>query len=369
MEPLIRPVLVRGRCKCGRRYCIRNARAGVTVACPNCGRPIPITGADLLTADADARLIPVQGEAVEPLEVIPIDHGRLNLAAAGSQPGFTGKTALNHEEAMLASAQRGALGFNLSYDDMHPGAETDGAAVLIELEPIRREFVHDLFASFLCAGIPRNALNLLVTALAFWIIVAAQHVLAPFGLLILLVAPLYLVVIVYAMQFYWSVLRLTAAGEDEIPWAQSDTSFWDDGVKPILWMMAIAAFCTAPAWLYAWLFGRAGGVDPVIEYVLLGVGWFFWPVAVMSVALGNSIAFVRPDWLIRCVVGIGPVYLVAWLAVLIAVGGWVATWRLTEWLIWIPVAGMIINLYFGYIVFRTLGLLFRHFRERFPWKF
>ena len=34
------PILVRGRCSCGKRYRIRNARAGITVMCPNCRRLI-----------------------------------------------------------------------------------------------------------------------------------------------------------------------------------------------------------------------------------------------------------------------------------------------------------------------------------------
>jgi hypothetical protein len=364
-------VLVRGRCACGKRYRIRNARAGITVTCPNCHRPIPITDADLRAAAADARLIPIQTESVEALEAIPIDRGELRLAAEGSRPGVTGRKALDHEEAMLARAARGHFGLSETYDDIHPAAAGGGEAVVVELEPTRRAFVEDLLASFFFAGIPRNAINLLAIAAACSALVVLQYVLIFLGPFVLFMIPLYGIVLLYTVQFYWAVLRVTAGGDDEIPWAQTDWSFWHDGFKPVLWMLVISALCSLPWYLLglSWFSAMGLGGEQVVRWIVLGAGWFFWPVAVMSVALGNTILFVRPDWLVRCVIGIGPAYLVAWVAVLIAVAGWGTFLLFAHILIWIPILPFAINLYFGYVVFRTLGLLFRHFRARFPWKY
>ncbi|MFQ5805932.1 MAG: hypothetical protein ACE5I3_05730 [Phycisphaerae bacterium] len=362
------PILVRGRCACGKRYRIRNAQPGITVMCPNCRRAIPITDADLRAALADARLIPVQSETAEPLEVIPVDVGELTLAPEGSRPGLTGEKAFEHEEVMLARAVRGSLTLGETYDELNPPPAA-GPCVLIEFEPGREAFVHDLFASFYCAGIPGNALNILVIAVACSLVVALQYVLVFLGPFLLFMIPLYGIVFLYVVQFYWSVLRITAGGEDEIPWAQTDWSFWHDGFKPLIWMTTISLLCSLPAMLLGW-YGLSGvTVGWPAWWLALGAGWFFWPVAVMSVALGNTILFVRPDWLIRCVIGIGPVYLVAWLAVMIAIAGWYAFWQFAGIWIWIPVLGFAVNLYLGYVVFRALGLLFRHFRERFPWKY
>jgi len=363
------PILVRGRCACGKRYRIRNAQPGITVTCPNCGRPIPITGADLRAALAHTRLAPIQTETAELLEVIPIDFGELTLAPEGSRLGLTGKKALDHEEAMLASAMQGSLTLRETYAEISPPAPEASARVLIELEPRRRAFVYDLLASFYCAGILSNALNILVIAAACSLILLVQWTLLISALFLLFVVPLYGIIFLYTIQFYWSVLRNTAAGEDEIPWVRTDWSFWQDSFKPLVWMTTISLLC----WLPAGLLGRFG--PPAVAagslpwWLVLGVGWFFWPVAVMSVALGNTILFVRPDWLVRCVIGIGPVYLVAWLAVMTAAAGWYVFWQFANIWLWIPVIGFAVNLYFGYVVFRTLGLLFRHFRERFPWRF
>jgi hypothetical protein len=363
------PILVRGRCACGRRYRIRNARPGIVVTCPNCHRPITITEADLRAAMVDARLIPVQAESTEPVEAIPIDFGELTLAPEGSRPGLTGKKALDHEEAMLARAVRGNLTYGETFAEVSPAASAEGVRVLVEFEPGRRAFVYDLLASFYFAGIWRNALNILVIATACWLMVTLQYVLVFLGPFVLFVTPLYALVFVYAVQFYWSVLRLTAGGEDEIPWVQTDCSLWDDGFKPLIWIIVTSVLCSLPWWLLGQLGTPGVAVDPTLRWVAWAAGWFFWPVAVMSVALGNSILFVRPDWLIRCVVGIGPVYVVAWVAVMIAAAGWYILWQYWGIWIWIPIAGFAANLYLGYVVFRTLGLLFRHFRARFPWKY
>lgn len=360
-------ILVRGRCACGKRYRIRNARAGITVMCPNCRRPIPITESDLRAAAADARLIPVQCESVEPLEVIPLDCGELTLAPEGSRPGLTGERVHSHEEAALAAAHRGPT-FSVTHEQINP-ASPPKASVLIELESGRRTFFYDMLASFYFAGVPGNALNTLATAAACSLMVAIQYVLALVPLLLLFMIPIYGIALLYIVQFYWAVLRNTADNQDAIPWAQTDWSFWYDGFKPLVWMGVISFLCTLPWLLLTWLARPMLASDPAIGWIALATGWFFWPVAVMSVALGETILFVRPDWLVRCVVGIGPVYLVAWVAVFLAVVGWYLFLQYWQIWIWIPILGFAINLYFGYVVFRTLGLLFRHFRARFPWKY
>lgn len=363
------PILVRGRCACGKRYRIRNARAGVTVTCPNCQRPITVTDADLRAAFVDARLIPLQPETTQPLEAIPLDHGELSLAPEGSRPGLTGRRALGHEEAMLAAATHGRLTMGETYADMQPPAPPSDVRVLIELEPGRRAFVHDLLASLYFAGIRRNALNVLVIALACWLMASLQYVLIFFGPFVLFMLPIYGIILLYTVQFYWSVLRMTAGGEDEIPWVQSDLSWWHDAFKPLAWIVLISALCSAPAIIVGWYgLPDIGGKLPT-WWPALAAGWFFWPVAVMSSALGNTILFIRPDWLVRCIIGIGPVYLVAWVAVMLAVAGWCVFLGFSIIWVWVPVLGFAVNLYFGYVVFRTLGLLFRHFRARFPWKF
>jgi len=76
----------------------------------------------------------------------------------------------------------------------------------------------------------------------------------------------------------------------------------------------------------------------------------------------------------------GPRYLVAWALVMITLMGWLFFMSLD-----VPSTGSVgldmavmffrqavttgANLYFGYVTFRMIGLLFRHYRHRFPWKY
>ena len=375
-------IIVRGRCECGKRYRIRNAQAGVTVLCPNCGRLIPITGADLQIAAANERIIPLKAETVEPLEAIPIECGQLSLAPEGSRPGLTGNQRFSHVDAILNRALQGNRSFGATYDDRIPVPSRNQSPVLVEFEPGVRGFLYDLLASFYCAGIINNALNILLIATACTIVVSMKYLWALMGfsfglsnlsmlslIFVLIMIPLYAVVVLYAIQFYWNVLRCTAGDEDAIPWAQSDWSLWYDGVIPLFWMLVISALCLVPYGVLLYFGPPTLTSDPLAGWIVLGIGWFFWPVAVMSVALGDSILFVRPDWLIRCILGIGPVYLVAWLTVMLAVAGWAVFLLFWQIWFWIPILGFAVNLYLGYVVFRTLGLLFRHFRGRFPWKY
>lgn len=370
MEPPLVTEFVRGRCACGRRYRVKNAAAGVTVSCPNCNRAITIGEADVRAARIDERMIPLQQNRDYVLEAVPIYHGELALAPEGSRPGLTGEIGYDHDEALLVRAQRG-VSIPFESEDRALGWTWGDIS---RVAPGRRPFLNDLLASFYFAGASSNALNILFITVGCWapLLIAGPFLLLPGPLVLLLTLPLLVFIALYTFQFMWSTLRMTAEDVDVIPWVQSDWSLWDDAICPAFWMALLALFCSAPAFaLSMWL------PDGPARLAMLGValagGWFFWPAGIVSLALGNSIVFLRPDWLARIAVAIGPAYLMVWLSVLVALACWVGSYwliyRYAQGVLLTPVLGLGLNFYFGYVVFRNFGLLFRHFRERFPWKF
>lgn len=354
------------RCVCGRKYRIAGAAAGARTTCPACGSLIEVTDADLETGFSPDGLIRVRDEPAEARDAIPVSDEPVRPAGRGEPLGLTGRADYSTEDALLATALSGRAP-SLS-------SPTGGG------EPLRRRpFLDDLLASFYFAGNRNNALNVLITSLPFSILtlvtVGLPFIFKPIAI------PFWFIVVAYIIQFYWQVLRDTARGDDEIPWFDTDWDVWSDVIWPVWWVGGVSLLCSAPAIL---LTVYTPGASPALYWALLAGGWFFWPVCVMSVAIGHHIAFLRPDWIVRCVIGIGLPYVSAWLLTMLTLAGWYLTSYLSAGAsvlrsapVFVQVVGLAIlvtvssaaNLYFGYVLFRNLGVLFRHFRTRLPWKF
>ncbi len=372
------------RCVCGQHYRVRNAKPGFRTECPECGSLLEVTEGDLHTTFAADGSIELHADQTEAKAAIPLPAEELRPASKGARIGLTGGIAYAHPEAQLYSAMAGR-----PLDAAMPSAV--GEAPDEPPPQQQRAFVPDLIASFYFAGRMGNLQNASITAFGASLIFVIGGLLGLLagssGLMsaafFVLMIPAYAFTVLYVVQFYWLVLLTTAGGDDDIPWFATDWDFWSDGIKPLLTVLWVSACCSLPAyWVYAYM-PTAVTFKVPLACVLLVLGWGFWPVAVMSVALGNSILFIRPDWLVRCIVGIGPVYLVAWLLVICTLVAWwlyafvipspaipgsVAALRVVVVMVYRIVA-MALNIYFGYVLFRMLGLIFRHFRTRFPWKY
>ena len=358
------PFVIRGRCACGRRYRIRNAQPGVAVQCPNCRRAIPITRADVEAAAADTQLIPLQDENTRPRDAILLDFGELTLAPEGSRPGATGREVFGHEEAALFCAQRGLRASALIDSDVPPGAPRKSTLIRLEVDPTKRAFGHDLAASFYFTGAPLIAVNTLTVGIIAFLLVAIY--MSSTGQLRVLVAPVWFI-LAAGVQFYWSIMRRTAFGEDRAPLWGVEAGLWRDVIKPTFWLLAISAGCFLPAIVVGFFVpANTPGAVPII-WLALALGWLFWPVAILSVALGDSPILLRPDWLVRCLYAIGPAYALIWI---VALAGELVCYLLTRRFgadFWNVITICAIRAYTAYVVFRTLGVFFRHRHGRFPW--
>ncbi len=342
------------QCACGKRYRLPVVHAGQRARCRHCGSTLTIPARNPLPAEPAADVAPAAPAGGT--DWLALANGPA-IERPAPPPDRELEVSRPPTPAPVAQVHRAAPDFPV------PSTAT-----------VPPTFLWDLLTSFCLAGSKSNAVNLLLTAVGC----AVPALISQIPILGCLALPLVLVLSVcvslFVVHFYWSTLTRTAAGEDDIPVTQTDWTFWEDAIKPALWLLAITAICLGPAY---YLHVRLAD-DPnhrLFVATALLAGSFFWPVAVMSVALGETLLFLRPDWLVRCIWGIGPVYLVAWLQILLTLGFWYLFNRAERPLdqpglrLLAPIAGYAAELYFGYIVFRTLGLLFRHYRTRFPWKF
>ncbi|MBL8878466.1 MAG: hypothetical protein JNG88_05030 [Phycisphaerales bacterium] len=368
-------VTIRGTCGCGKRYRIRNATAGISVACPNCTRVISISRADIEAANQNVLpLAAASSMMADAKEAILLDQSALRLAASGTRPGITDTVRYTNEEALLNRALSGRS-INIP---------TGGGAFSPTGQPFEtvllRPFALDMLASFWFAGSWRNAANMLVAAVCYLMLqLVAIGPLFAVGLLA------QALIFGYLCQFLWVVMKETAAGEDDIPWFDWEFDLYESVVLPTFWIALITWLLTAvPASLVYWLTSPYPGR----EWLFLGAvaaGWFFFPVSVMCVAIGHSIKAMRPDHLIRAVIAIGPWYLFAWPIVMLVLAGWIILPTLARMMSFVPwfggggpsigsiilirAVGTAITFYLGYVLFRMIGLLFRHFRRRLPWGF
>ncbi|MFN0135908.1 MAG: hypothetical protein ACKVS9_07290 [Phycisphaerae bacterium] len=378
-------LVIRGRCACGKRFRIIHATPGSVVHCPACNRPIPISISDIRGAIGDQSFIPLQDEATQPRMALLIDHGELTMASVGSSIGATGRVVVNHEEALLVSALQG---WRYRGEERRSAwrwfsGKRRGLSSILEspIRPVARPFMMDVVASFFFCGAAKNAVNLLLTALACALPAVLIGLVGwRFGFIF---AFLLLFTVAYTCAFFWSILMQTALGEDEIPWVSSEYASAGAIIEPAIALLIAGGICGAPAILAAVAIPSGDPARLGAVLVGLALGSLLWPGLMMAIAVGGFTMLLRPDWLIWTIVRIGPAYLVAWLAVLLSIGGGI-------WISYLAVlvstqktgnmtadgvisAGMglsafLVLFYFGYVMFRTLGLLYRHFSKRFPWE-
>lgn len=370
--------IVRGTCGCGKRYRVRNASPGVNITCPACSKVITISRADIEAAEAGEGILPLSPDMkqmADAREGILLDTGALRLAAKGARPGLTDTIRYTNEEAMLNQALSGrSIQRPTGYNVFAPSADPIDRA-------IRRSFAHDLLASFWFAGSSRNALNIGMIALCcFLLSLASSFAVGPLmGVRFVLI----IVVYAYLYQFLWIVMKDTAAGEDDIPWFDWEFDIYESFVLPAVWMFSITLILTVvPLGMVHWFTDPFPGREWWF-FGALALSWFFFPIAVMAVAIGHSIRALRPDHLIRALFAIGPWYLFAWPITMFVLAGWIilpfsatlagslagfssVTSSIVAWVIAQAVA-TVLNLYLGYVLFRMFGLLYRHFRHRLRW--
>lgn len=360
--------VVRGRCGCGRRLRIRNAHAGAHITCPGCGRSVALSASDVAAGalpDEVLFVAPDDDHGVPPPEAGLVVHDApIRPARAGSRLGLAQVVNFAHEETALSSALGGysttprsaALGY---------GAAGAGQRVV-------RDFWTDLLASFYFAGVWNNALNLVLTAGMVAVLTSLAAAVPVAGLLV------QFFVLLYTVQFNFSVFDCTVRGEDEVPWFLSDFNVFEDIVAPLVRMVVVTFFCALPGIVFLWFVRNPSDAQWAIYYSLIAAGFLLWPIAMMAVMLEETILCLRPDVLIHAVVRIGPKYLVTCLMLYVVVAGWatflglnIRTGSVTGDIIAAVVRLLIapfVSLYFSYALFRTVGLLYRHFHARLPWR-
>jgi hypothetical protein len=206
----------------------------------------------------------------------------------------------------------------------------------------------------------------------------------------------------YLCTFYMSVIKETAAGEDELPNVWID-DIYSDLIFSIFRFAGTWAWVLIPAICYAVFdlinFGPGlrnmimgvlfqSGKGPLdflahreVFMILATVGLFFWPVAILGVSLGGSFHGLWPHTIIMTALVAPLPYLAMYGVLLVAYGITLAPYtdlyadaiaalanttnRSLFWTVTVINSGL--SAYAMVVAMRTVGLYYRHYKQKFPW--
>ncbi len=160
----------------------------------------------------------------------------------------------------------------------------------------------------------------------------------------------------------------SSAGGDPEPSGWPDLGSLDDLVSPLLHVIGTTAFSLGPFLVYVayfWIAGRSR--DDLLSAALLAWGLFYLPMALLGVALHDSLAGVNPLRVLPAIVKVLPAYVVALAAIAAACA---MTYPLA-YLARVPLLGEVLGamfeVYWLTVVTRIIGLVYCSYQKRLNW--
>ena len=206
-----------------------------------------------------------------------------------------------------------------------------------------------------------------------------------------------LIINLYMTAWCMNIIGSTAAGDDELPNFAAFGGFWDEVLIPCVQYVGTWALLLLPAFLYVLITAGAGGTLPSVGgglsifrilqtanvadspfLVLVAVGTFLWPIAILCVSLGGLSALARIDLIVVAVAKTLAPYTAVFVLVSMAnfLPGFIvqAAAGPTPPGGATPAAGAAfgvlaagVGLYFSIVSMRLIGLYYLHFKGKFPW--
>ena len=325
------------QCFCGARYTVPDEHAGKRGQCPKCGNLI---------------MIPVgRSEDAELIELADVH-----------EPTAEARTASARQErrARLDSMRKAPPGMSAP------------PPVVIETGS---GFWRDAGKAFILFGSFAN----LFTFLFVCFINVVQAFISIFPLMWLVGLLIY----GYVCSFYMKTVSHAAAGEEGLPSFGVSSGWYDEVLIPMLQWLGCSLFVLAPAGIVGIVmsaYSTPTNITLAVCGIIGATGMFFWPIFILTVALGGFTMLFRCD---RCVAAVlrspGPYMLICVLLV-VAVAPVLAARVYIYFHGAAPLADMLgigaftlralvvgLETYGVLVCTRLIGLYYHHFKEDFPW--
>ena len=380
---------------CRARYKVPETAAGKRTTCKKCGQafriaaPVPCAVATKAAAappPAEPQPVFIELEALAQGEAISLPR---HAGEANGRAGPGGPGGGEFGTAVLLPA-------TLAYAATQQPSGGGAAAYLHYFAAVGRSLV------FLRK--PGNILTFMIV----WVMLAISQVLQTATA----VVPSYSVMIFFGvgsiiitgwyMAFKMNLVAWAAGEEEELPGLAVEDGWWDGILIPFFRMLAAYVFALLPAGLFlaivmvrmaraaaanidAVLIGAnpvPGSAAAVVLTVMAAIGLFIWPMLVLAVSCGGSVAALfRLDLIGETVLKSLPAYLLTVLTVYISfavqVGITALIWtqvsdtssQRENWLLMflLPTLLMGVNLFCDIIAMRAIGSYYAHFKHKFAW--
>ncbi len=192
----------------------------------------------------------------------------------------------------------------------------------------------------------------------------AVELFSRFGVVAALPAVLVAPFLFYLFAFLMRVVEETARGNEEIPYWPEITDWWDDVILPTLRFFYALCVTLVPAFWY-W---SSDGSSVIAFNVILGLGLFYFPMAVISMCMHESVWGMLPHKVIPAILKTFLDYVLIWG---LEIGAVVAAYLLVNWVADVPYVGSIlitaVELYLLIMVMHLLGILYAANENRIGW--
>ena len=173
----------------------------------------------------------------------------------------------------------------------------------------------------------------------------------------------------YLAAFMFQIVGASAAGENSVPEWPGLASPWDDILRPFLLVAATVIVSFLPAVVYVIVSEEPWEEAWRSALLLVALGTFYLPMALMAVALYDSFAGLNPVRVILGIIKTMPMYLVATalLAGVYVLAGVAERYLSGTIPILGPLAAGAVALYALMVEMHVLGLLYLTHRKRLGW--
>jgi hypothetical protein len=172
----------------------------------------------------------------------------------------------------------------------------------------------------------------------------------------------------YLFLYLQTIITSTALGDDEMPAWPDYEGWWDSAAEPYLRLLVIGLACITPANLCFWFAGDAGRL---LFVPMLLVGCCYAPMALLAVAMDDSLLALNPMLVVPSILRVPLEYLVSCVMLVVLLAGLGGLIQLADNLqqpFISQILGMFLSLYIAVVVMRLLGLLYYTRKERLGWR-